>query len=205
MPFARLAYCLLRYTGLRAILNKQRAKGLGLPSSAQAWSGRTLMVPEYGPMSLELHRRRSPPGQAASRCFFMLSARMAQPDVAAWRYTYLLRTSHFGCGHMELACYEEHGGWAVHGIRNMAADAAQAVRWTRTARALRTTAGPTDADFLGCLFEALRETGLEARLLPAAECVRLSVNPELLPATNRPKRMQALVRRYEGLHEELAR
>lgn len=204
MPFARLSYGIGRYTGLRAILNKQRVRGLALPDHARVWSGRTLMIPGLGPMSLELHPRRSPLDQAATRLFFMLSARMAQPKIAAWRYAYLLRTSHFGCGHIELACYEEHGVWAVHGIRNIAADTAQVVGWSRTARALRTSAGPSDADFLRCFFKALRASGLEARLLPALECVQLSVNPELLPATDRPRRMQALVRRYEGLHEELA-
>ncbi|MFT7678007.1 MAG: hypothetical protein ACI8QC_001993 [Planctomycetota bacterium] len=204
MPFARTIYSLGRYTGLRAVLNKQRAKDLALPDNAQPWCGRTLTVPGFAPMGIELHPRRSPLGQTSTRRFFMLSARMTQPKIAAWRYAYLLRTSHFGCGHMELACYEEHGLWAVHGIRNMAADTAQALRWTRTAEALRTNAGPTDVAFLRCLIEALQATGLPARLLPALECVQLSVNPELLPASHRPKRMQALVRRYEGLHEELA-
>jgi hypothetical protein len=205
MSAARIAYRIGRYSGLRALRNRRRAASLELPGSALAWHGRTLKIPLFGDMQIQLHPRLNPPGQPAARRFFMLSARLNTPNISRWRYAYLLHTSHFGYGHMELACYEEDGRWAVYGLRNMAADTAHSLGWARTARALGTSAGLTDASFLGYVLTALQDSGLEARLLPAAECVQLSVTPELIAQAHRAERTQALVRRYEGLHQELAR
>lgn len=155
-------------------------------------------------MRLAVHRRPTPRGQNPARRFAIISARQLNPDCHRAAYAYLLATSHFGCGHLELGCFEENGKVRFFGVRNMAlANASRFAGPTLYSMRLG-NAQHTTLEFAGVCSTVCSELGTVARWVSPSECVRLSVNVQLIPMADRPRVVRHLTARYERMQAALA-
>ncbi|MFT4649794.1 MAG: hypothetical protein ACI87O_000692 [Planctomycetota bacterium] len=201
--FVPALYRLSMQTGLRALWNRARALALGRHELAAALHGVTLEIPGLGPMRLSVHARPTPKGEVSARRFSIISARQLNCKSHRLAYAYLLCTSHFGSGHLELGSFEENGHLTFFGVRNIAlANASRfANRWIDSQQ-LGTAEGTTTEFARACQL-ICADKGLLAQWAPPSECVKLSVRPELIPPANRILIQRHLTARYERLHVEL--
>jgi hypothetical protein len=192
-------------TGLRALWNRTRALGLNRPELAAALHGVTLEVPGLGPMRLSVHSRPTPKGADPARRFSIISARQLNRKNHRLVYAYLLYTSHFGSGHLELGSFEENGHLTFFGVRNIAlANASRfASRWAHSQKL--GTAEHTTTEFARACQLICANQGLPAQWAPPSECVQLSVRPELIPPADRIRIQRHLTARYERLHSALGK
>lgn len=191
-------------TGLRALWNRARTVGLARPRSLAVLHGTTLEIPGLGPMRLAVHPRPTPKGEDPARRFAIISARQLGRKNQRLAYAYLLSTSHFGCGHLELGCFEVDGHLTFFGARNMAlANASRFGRRWPNAEQLGTTE-TTATEFARTCQTALIEGGISTAWASPTECVRLSVQPGLIPPADRVRVQCRLTARYKRLHAALA-
>ncbi len=202
--FVPTLYRLSMQTGLRALWNRTRALCFRRPELVATLHKVVVTVPGLGPMRLAVHARPTPEGEDPSRRFAMVSARQLNRRHHRWAYRYLLATSHFGCGHLELACFEEQGQLTFFGIRNMAR--ANAVRfglpWMGTDEL--GTLNDTETEFARACRAALHVNGTKPSWTSPTESVQLSMQPRLLALADRPRFKRHLVARYLRLQTALA-
>ncbi|MBL4771504.1 MAG: hypothetical protein JKY61_10275, partial [Planctomycetes bacterium] len=182
-----------------------RAQAIRLhrPKTTALLHGATLEIPGLGPMRLAVHPRPTPKGEDPHRNFAIISARQLNRKTQRLAYAYLLCTSHFCCGHLELACYEKNGALTFFGVRNMVL--ANASRFTGHALKIKQlgTAESTPTDFARACQSALTTLGIPTTWTSPAECVRLSVQPNLIPPADCIRVQRNLTARYERLHARL--
>lgn len=184
----RAAYLGATYTGQRAAWNRVRAASL--PAlRAEALDGGQWRVGD-ALLRVRVHRRPRPAGLGREWRAGMLSLRLAEAPVGRLRYGLLLATSHFGCGHLEVAFCERGGEVVVYGLRNVLRSNVE--RWG-LGRAVPWLQAPADAsEALRALAERLGNVGLATFLAEPADCARLCVDPGLVPRAKRSAVMRAL-------------
>ncbi len=201
--FVPTLYRLSMQMGLRALWNRMRALRLGRPKCAAALQGATMHLPGLGPMRLTVHGRPTPKGESPTRLFAIISARQIDRRQNRLAYRYLLATSHFGCGHLELGCFEEHGRLTLFGIRNMAL--ANAVRFGFGGLQIQGlgTSEESTTEFARACLAALTTRNIRATCASPSESVRLSVRSDLIPPADRIRVQRILTARYKRLHSAL--
>ncbi len=199
-----LLYRIGMQTGMRALWNRARTVGLDRPKIPAALHGTTLDIQGLGPMRLAVHPRPTPKGEDPARRFAIISARQLGHKNQQLAYAYLLSTSHFGCGHLELGCFEEHGHLTFFGVRNMAlANASRfGIRWPGPHQL--GTGETTPIEFARACQAALTERSVSTTWASPTECVRLSVQPGLIARADRARVQRRLTARYQRLHAALA-
>ncbi len=193
----RRGYQLAMYTGVRALVNRTvRGARVAEPRLA-ALAGRRFAARGLGELVLRVHlRRRTAPG--AGLGYFSL--RQAAPSVGPLAYRYFCWTSHFGCGHVEVAFRLEESAVVFLGVRNIAHANARRLGLRGLAERFRLARSREDHRVLHALAEHLRANGLAVRHAPAEACVDLLLDGRLVSDTRRSALRRALQRKYERLH-----
>lgn len=200
----RQGYYLAMYTGVRALANLLRSRRSRLDPRLARLHGARLQDAELGALTLRVHSRRRPPGDDALVAHAMLSLQRPKPALAGWRYRALCMTSHFGCGHVEVALWEQRGVVTFYGVRNIATANARRLGFTAAADRMQLTNADEDRFVLRLLANALRDEGLEVRHASADDCIRLAVDERLIAPDRRAQAHRALRRRYERLRRAIA-
>ncbi|MDF1838490.1 MAG: hypothetical protein P1V35_11530 [Planctomycetota bacterium] len=202
-PFLPTLYRTCMWTGLRALYNRGRAMGRVLPECAGPLQGKVVQIRGLGPVRLAVHPRPRLGGEPDTRHFVMLSGQQVSPRLSPWAYRYLLATTHFGCGHLEIGFFVENGEWFFCGARNMGfANALRLDKSWLPATALGDQ-DSTIAEFTREALQALGALGVRASLSPPEECVRLSVQPRWIPRPQQTRFLRQIHKRYERLHAQL--
>lgn len=131
----------------------------------------------------------------------MFSCRQDLPALNRWLSRYLCLTSHFGCGHLEIAFYDDGAQLTIFAVRNTARSNAQRLGWRRIAKRLRSER--SDLRAVRALINELECAGTSVRLAPATQCVALALNPRLVPRPSLAKTRAALGRKYRRLPRAL--
>jgi len=193
----RVLYLAGMYSAVRAAVNRRAARKLPEPAGSRVLHLQSLEVKGLGSVILAVHARPRPENEPRTRNFAMLSVRQVTPRLPRFLYSYLCETTHFGFGHLELGFYEEGGVWVIHAVRNTARANALRIGCTSIAKRL-------SADWeslIRALASLLRQNERPLRIAPAADCVRLSVRPNLIPHSRRERVLRSLQTRYERLEK----
>lgn len=200
--FRRLYYTAM-YSGLRALRNRAGSAYCALTPRLEAMSGETLTSTRLGTLVLHVHPRacrNSPSGPAGHGVF---SLRRSDPPVGRVTYRLVCSTSHFGCGHVEVAFHERAGVVTFYGVRNIARANAQRLGLSGLSDRLRLRRSNEDVEVLRAVATRLRARGFEVRHAPAEECVRLTVDDRLVPRGRDAELRERLRRRYGRLCEAI--
>ena len=195
----RVLYLLTMFAGVRAGLNHARAGLCRGRSRTAALDGHLLHSERLGELLARVHPRLRP-GRGAPRAHYgLISVRQRQPAVGRLLYRYLCLTSHFGCGHFEIAFYEQGDEVTIYSVRNTARSNAQRIGLVDTARQLRLVGHGEARILLREVVSLLESHGLVTRIAAPHDCIRLSVSESLLPPRSRAAVLDTLTRKYERL------
>ena len=199
----RWRYRVAMYTGLRALRNSLRSRAGCLDARLRRLDGTRLRDDGVGELCLSVHPRSHPRRSPAGGNHGLLSLRLRSPDVGRWTYRYFCATSHFGCGHVEIAFFEHDGRVTFYGVRNIARANAARLGLTRLSDRLRLRRSDEDAHVLGLVAGALARAGIAVCHAEAQECLDLAVDERLLAPSSVPRTRRSLYRKYARLCERM--
>ncbi len=172
--FYRWIYLVAMYSGIRAVFNCIRSKMCAGACELVGLHKTRLCSQKIGDVMLFVHQRPSPRTFAKETAFGMISVRHRYPRVGFLLYRYFCLTSHFGCGHMEIAFYEKQGKVTLYAVRNTAASNAFRLKWFGISAKL--TLAQWDERLLKAMVRHLENAGFVTDLADVSECIDLSVN-----------------------------
>jgi hypothetical protein len=134
----------------------------------------------------------------------MISVYLMHPGIPRSLYSLLRVSSHFGCGHIELAFCEKEGSVCVFAVRNILRSNLHRLGFSAWSRNLSLRTERDEIVVLARIHEELRRQGLDLYLASPAECVDLAVTPWLLRSKTRDRTVTALTRKYERMARQFA-
>ena len=133
----------------------------------------------------------------------MVSLRQVRPTIGRIAYRWICATTHMGCGHVEVAFYEERGLVTFYAVRNMARANAARLGCTKMAAGLRLAARYEDALVLTEVSRLLSLAGMKTRQAQPEECLRLALNRRLARGGRLGDVRRRIYRKYEKLHAQM--
>ena len=196
----RRCYYLGMYSGLRAFLNRTNSRALALDSKLEALNGASIFSEDLGEWAFYIHPRIRP--SVASGCgnFGVFSLQLLSTNIAGWAYSFFCSTSHFGCGHFEIAFFENEGEVTYYGIRNIASANARRLGLNRLSTRFRLARSGEDVLMLHFVSRFLEEKGFVAKHATAHDCINLTVDNRLLPYGGEAKVRDSLYQKYQRLY-----
>ena len=199
--FYRWSYYIMMYSGLRAAYNHIRGKMTATRSALGHLHGTTLSAGDDGILRFFVHSRPRPAHYTGEAHFGMISIRQQRPPLDRLLYKYLCLTSHFGCGHVEMAYYELHGKVMIYAVRNIASANALRLKLIQTARCL--DAYGWHERLLPHIVRYVGRHGLTVGPAPIDDCLRLAVSLRLIHPQTRSRSLRTLTRKSKRLRRIL--
>lgn len=192
-------YYLAMYSGVRALINRVRSHGRYLEPRLLSLHGRRFGGGVIKEALLQVHPRRRPARAGRLGDFGLFSLRLLQPPVDSLADQYFRSTSHFGCGHVEVAFYEHQGAVTVYAIRNIAEANARRLGLVDLAARFRLSQAGEEGHVLRATRDLLEAEGFRVAHAPAQLCLDLAVDDRLLPLDAQSRAREILRRKYERL------
>lgn len=191
----RAGYIFAMYTGIRAVFNRVRSLLLSKPQAA-ILDGRKLDVEGLFQVKIRVHARVPPASLAGCDRAGMLSVWLVDSGMPWPLYGLLRRTSHFGCGHIEIAFYEEAQIITFYAVRNIVRSNAERIGCQRFLDSSGLLKDSDEVALLQTLSRTLTDHGLQTCFASPENCVAFSVNNQLLPPEKRVMIRSSLRKRY---------
>lgn len=198
----RGGYLLAVYTGLRAAFNYTRSAFLPQPRMG-ALDGKRLHLNDLVQVSVRVHARAPAHSLPPYRRAGMISIGLASPQVPRPLYALLCMTSHFACGHIEIAFYEEPNRVVFYGIRNIIKGNADRIGCKFLLRNLQLSEHKDEIVLLRKVIQAVHDHGMETSFAAPQDCVKLSVNRLLLHPKRRDKILATLQKKYARIWKQV--
>lgn len=195
----RWAYLLAMYSGVRALFNRAYAKLFRSHLQVTKLHRTQFCRRDIGALVVFVHPRPKPHSFLQEADFGMISVQQLHPKVGRFHYWYFCRTSHFGCGHLEIAFYEADGKVTFYAVRNVIRANSARIGCSNIAKKL--TLGRRDEEILVIreIAQLIESSGLVTALADPAECVDLAVTKRLLHPRSRSNALKGLRKKYETL------
>ena len=200
----KFLYILLMYTGLRALFNLWRERCCDDGGPTGQISGTAVDSEPLGKFDVFVHRRPAPIDATPNVRFGMISVRQRRSSINRWLYHYLLLTSHFGCGHLEVAYYETDDFVVFYGIRNILKSNVDRLGLRTVGDKLRLATHGENILVLQELASLLAMRELTTSFATGRECVRLAVRAELLNPQSQDLILSNLEKKYDRLHDRFS-
>lgn len=195
----RWGYYLGMYSCLRAVTNLVSCRFRHLEPALKELQRITLTSPNLGAFTLGVHARPRPSAAATGKTYGVLSLQQQNPSIPGWAYRYLCATSHFACGHIEIAFYTDQSELTFYGIRNLASANARRLGFAQWAARLRLVPSAENELLLHAVSALLRERGWTTKHAAARDCLLYAVDHRLLPPGREAQMKNTLRLRYEKL------
>ena len=198
----RMLYLLAVFTGVRAMFN--RVHGLFLPGLRVAkLDGEVVQFDEYGPVRIRVNARPAPGILESEANVGMISLSLVSPGISRLLYALLRLTSHFGCGHVEIAFYEEQGRVTCFAIRNIVRSNMDRLRVGGYLDGLKFSRDHDEVVLLKRVLCELESAGFKTAFASPDKCVSLAVNPALICNGQRSRATETLRRKYRRIGKKL--
>lgn len=199
----RSVYLFAMYTGIRAVANRARNVFLPVPRAAVI-DGATIQFDESVSVRVRVHARIPPTQSGDALVAGMISMYLEHPGIPHSLYSLLRVSSHFGCGHIELAFREEGSSVCIFAVRNILRSNLHRLGCSACFRDLSLGTECDEIVVLVRIIDELRTHGLSAYLASPADCVNLAISPWLLRPRTRDRAIKALTRKYERMARQVA-
>lgn len=200
----RRGYYLAMYSGVRAMANRMRSRRAQLPARLAVMDGTETVDSKLGELLVRVHGRAAPARERGAH-HGILSLRQVQPQISRWIYRLLCSTSHFGCGHVEVAFFERNGVVTLYAVRNIASANARRIGLRGLAARMRLIRAGEAARTLHCVAGLLAARGYAVQHASPEHCLALTVDERLIAAARRPSAQASLRRKYERLQLALSK
>ncbi len=195
----RWAYLVAMYSGIRAVHNRISSQMSARDCALSRFNRTHLQTEHMGEVVLFVHKRSGPGMDIEGTAFGMISVQQRNPKVGRFLYRYFCLTSHFGCGHMEIAFYEKQGKVTLYAVRNTAASNAFRLKWFELSDKL--TLAQWDERVLRIIVRHLESNGFTTGFADVSESINLSVNNRLLHPHSRLRALRHLKKKYTRLRK----
>jgi hypothetical protein len=196
-------YLLAMYSGLRAAFNRIRSGFLRQPRS-RLLDAQVLMLPTGQQTKLRVHARCVAKFRGTERIAGMISVVWSEPGIHPSVYWLWQLTSHFGCGHVELAFFEERGVVHFYAVRNILRSNLERIGFQQLSRRLPGTTENSEIMVIKTVCQTLQDRGLDVVFLPPHDCVSLAVTESLLDPKQNGRCFSALLRKYRRIFKRVS-
>ena len=166
--------------------------------------GRVFQLDDTTLAKICVHARSPPKSLGRGRNAGMISVYLASSGIQPLVYGLLRLTSHFGCGHIEFAFYEEDETVVLFAIRNILRSNIDRLRCKGLFRNLKLSRNEDEIVVLQKLMRELGSGGLDVCFATPEECVDLAVTESLLNPETRDRTVVALKRKYRRIAKQVA-
>lgn len=198
----RVLYLLAMYSGLRAAFNRVRSGFLEQPRS-RLLDAQALTLANGQQISLRVHARSVAKLRGDGRMAGMVSVVWAESGIHPSVYRFLQLISHFGCGHVELAFFEERGVVHFYAVRNILRSNLERIGFHRLSRRLPGSTENSEILVIKTVCQALQDHGMDVVFLPPHDCVSLAVTESLLDPKQSDRCVSALLRKYHRIYKRV--
>ncbi|MEM7457228.1 MAG: hypothetical protein AAF456_22995 [Planctomycetota bacterium] len=191
----RIGYYLTMYSGFRAMANWLRHLSLGSTPVSTLNNGKFRLHDGRG-LGLKVHSRlvRDRGGRMLSGGMF--STWLLSPPIQTYVYRLLRLTSHFGCGHIEVAFIEFEDQIVIYAVRNILKSNLDRIGFRRISARLGLCEEQSEIAVIRSIAQLTREQGLQIAVATPQDCVQLAVTPLLIHPTRIEKTLNALEKKY---------
>jgi hypothetical protein len=134
----------------------------------------------------------------------MVSLYSVEPGIARLPYAMLRLTSHFGCGELEIAFFEEKSSVTLFAVRNILKSNLDRCGTNRLCSQLKLSDRQDEIYAIRAIIQSLCKQGINASFASPEECVSLAVNESLLNPKTRNRTLAALTQKYRRIENQLA-
>lgn len=198
----RILYFVAMYCGLRAVFNRIRAVGLQQPQ-AKVLDRRQCKLEDDVFLTFRVHARYQSQMRGTERVPGMVSVSLVSPDIHPVFYRLWQFTSHFGCGHVEMAFFEEQGVVHFYAVRNIIRSNMERIGCQQLSKRLGLSNEQAEILTLTRTMQKLAEHGVPAILEPPDVCVKLAVTDSLLHPHKKSKSTRALLKKYRRIAKHI--
>lgn len=191
----RFLFLFYVYSGARTIFNRVRSWGFDDPRMLEIDRVRIPVADTFG--VIRIHSRGFPKGLQRASAAGMMSIYLESPGIPKPLYRLALLTSHFGCGHIEIAFFECGDQVVLYAIRNMLAANIKRFRMASWFDHLKLNQGEDDAAVLREVIELLEKKRIDHSFASPDDCVKFSVLPFLIAPHRLEKTKEAIRRNYK--------
>jgi hypothetical protein len=191
----RILYLLAMYSGVRAVFNQVRSFFLPRPR-ASTIDGETLRFEGFDRAKIRVHARAPPKSLGSRQIAGMISIYSVTPGIPRFFYAMLRLTSHFGCGHIEIAFSEEKEMVTFFAIRNILRSNIDRLGCSRLFCNLKLSNDNDEIVVLRIIIQLLNAQDIDTSFASPEDCVSLAVNESLLIPETRNRTIEAMKRRY---------
>jgi hypothetical protein len=195
----RWAYYLAMYSGLRALVNRARARPSALDPRLRQIDRTRAASAALGELLVRVHARPRPEASGARGAHGILSLRQSRPRVGRWTHRYFCATGHFGCGQVEIAFRERAGELTLYGTRNIAAANAHRLGFSALSERLCLSDAGEDVEAVRLAARLFGQLGFAVDHAAPDDCIRLAVDERLIAPARRARAFASLRRRYARL------
>jgi hypothetical protein len=200
----RILYLLAMFTGVRAAFNCGRS--YFLPKLRVAiLDGNRLELEKYGSVRVRVNARPAPTALDSEAKAGMISLYMVSPGIPSLLYAFIRLTSHFGCGHVEIAFYETQDNVTLFAVRNILRSNIDRLKLNQMFGSLRFSSEDDEIVLLERVINKLNSLGFTASFASPDECVSLALIPSLLAPRQRNLATDSLRRKYRRIEKKLTR
>ena len=198
----RLFYLAATYTGVRALFNLFLSIKYD-PGRVSHLDDLFFTLPGLGLARIRVHGRGGPRNGCPSAKYGMISLSLLKPGVDQSLYGLLRLTSHFGCGHLELAYRDINDGIEIYAVRNTLEANISRFRLNQVFSSLKKITNEDEHRVLIQTISMLGKLGITCRLSSPSECCRLAIAHNLLKPGTQDFIIKLLHRKYERISRKL--
>jgi hypothetical protein len=198
----RLLYLAATYSGLRALFNLFLSI-IYDPGRVSRLNYFLVALPGLGMTQFRVHGRPRPTNGCSSAKYGMISLSLIRPGLNQFVYRLIRLTSHFGCGHLELAYMDIDGGIEIYAVRNILKANISRLHLNQAFSSLRTITNEDEHRVLTQTISVLGDHGITCRLAAPSECCRLALSHRLLNPRTQAVIIGSLHRKYKRMSRKL--
>lgn len=133
----------------------------------------------------------------------MVSVHLLKPGIPSPLYLLLRLTSHFGCGHIEMAFFESEEKTTFYAVRNILRSNLERVQLQRMFE-LNLLNERDEINALRAIMQELSELGCRVDFADPEECVSYAVSPSLLSPEKRKRAVKSLTSKYRRISKSIS-
>jgi hypothetical protein len=198
----RILYLFAMYSGLRAAFNRWRSSCLPQPI-AKRLDHREFPLNTNIVVRIRVHARYNPRLKGSECIPGMFSVSLVTPGIHPITYRLWQLTSHFGCGHIELAFFEEQGVVHLYAVRNILRSNMERAGFRTLSNRLALANERDEIMVLKQIMQLLDYDGLPAVIESPEVCVDLAVTESLLDPQTCQRSIQTLLRKYRRINKRV--
>lgn len=173
------------------------------PGRVSCLDGDLVHLGDSGLVRIRVHGKKRPANGLFSAKYGMISIELVYSGIHPFLDRILLLTSHFGCGHLEMAYMDKNDRLEIYAVRNIAKANVSRFRLGKIFSSLKLITMKEEHLVLSKILSVLSNRGMSCGMASPHECCRLAISPGLLKSKTERITREWLLRKYQRISRKL--